>query len=154
MVFADSEDNRVIRAAVQFKNAGYGEPILIGREDEVRRTMDKLGFGNASLEVQNARLSERNQTYTDFLYNRLQREGFLARDCQRLVNQDRNVFGACMVENSDADAMITGVTRVFSVAFNEISRVVDPLPGKRLMGISLVVGSDRVNDRSTRREER
>ena len=143
VVFAEGEDDRVIRAAVQFKNAGYGEPILIGREDEVRRTMEELGFGNTSLEVHNARLSERNQTYTDFLYNRLQREGFLARDCQRLVNQDRNVFGACMVANGDADAMITGVTRVFSVAFNEISRVVDPLPDQRLMGISLVVASDR-----------
>ena len=97
VVFAEGEDDRVIRAAVQFKNAGYGEPILIGREDEVRRTMEELGFGNTSLEVHNARLSERNQTYTDFLYNRLQRKGFLARDCQRLVNQDRNVFGACMV---------------------------------------------------------
>ena len=143
VVFAEGEDDRVIRAAVQFKNAGYGEPILIGREDEVRRTMEELGFGNTLLEVHNARLSERNQTYTHFLYNRLQREGFLARDCQRLVNQDRNVFGACMVANGDADAMITGVTRVFSVAFNEISRVVDPLPDQRLMGISLVVASDR-----------
>tara|TARA_Y100000766_G_C18526072_1_gene421291 strand:- start:104 stop:439 length:336 start_codon:yes stop_codon:yes gene_type:complete len=69
--------------------------------------------------------------------------GFLARDCQRLVSQDRNFFGACMVVNSDADAMITGVNRAFSFAFNEISRVVDPLPDQRLMGISLVVGSDR-----------
>ncbi|MDP7392295.1 MAG: phosphate acyltransferase, partial [Alphaproteobacteria bacterium] len=70
------------------------------------------------------------------------RDGFLARDCQRLVNQDRNVFGACMVANGDADAMLTGVTRVFSVAFNEISRVVDPKPNQRLMGVSLVAGRD------------
>ncbi len=105
--------------------------------------MEKLGIINASLEVHNARLSERNQTYADFLYNRLQRKGFLARDCQRLVNQYRNVFGACMVVNGDAYAMITGVNRAFSVAFNEIGRLVDPLPDQHLMGISLVVGSDR-----------
>ena len=73
MVAAEGVDDRVIRAAVQFKNAGYGEPVLIGREDEMRRTMEKLGFSNASLEVHNARLSERNQTYADFLYNRLPR---------------------------------------------------------------------------------
>ena len=143
VVFAEGEDDRVIRAAVQFKNAGYGEPILIGREEEVTRMMEELGFGNTKLEIHNARLSEKNQAYTDYLYKRLQRQGFLARDCQRLVNQDRNVFGACMVAHGDADAMVTGVTRVFSVAFNEISRVVDPLPDQRLMGISLVVGSDR-----------
>jgi len=142
VVFAEGEDDRVIRAAVQFRNAGYGEPILIGREEEVRRTMKELGLNDTELEIHNARLSDKNQTYTDFLYNRLQRDGFLARDCQRLVNQDRNVFGACMVANGDADAMLTGVTRVFSVAFNEISRVVDPLPDQRLMGVSLVAGRD------------
>ena len=140
VVFAEGEDNRVIRAAVQFRNAGYGEPILIGREDRVRQTMAELGLDGAELEIRNARLSDKNQTYTDFLYKRLQRDGFLARDCQRLVNQDRNVFGACMVENGDADAMLTGVTRVFSVAFNEISRVVDLKPNQRLMGVSLVAG--------------
>ena len=143
VVFAEGEDDRVIRAAVQFKNAGYGEPILIGREKEVSRMMEELGFDNTKLEIHNARLSDKNEAYTDYLYKRLQRQGFLARDCQRLVNQDRNVFGACMVALGDADAMVTGVTRVFSVAFNEISRVVDPLPDQRLMGISLIVGSDR-----------
>ena len=143
VVFAEGEDDRVIRAAVQFKNAGYGEPILIGREKEVSRMMEELGFGNTKLEIHNARLSDKNEAYTDYLYKRLQRQGFLARDCQRLVNQDRNVFGACMVALGNADAMLTGVTRVFSVAFNEISRVVDPLPDQRLMGISLIVGSDR-----------
>lgn len=143
VVFAEGEDDRVIRAAVQFRNAGYGEPILIGREEEVQRTMKELGLDGTKLEIHNARLSDKNQVYTDSLYARLQRHGFLARDCQRLVNQDRNVFGASMVAHGDADAMVTGVTRVFSVAFNEISRVVDPLPDHRLIGISLVAGRDR-----------
>ncbi|MEL0018977.1 MAG: NADP-dependent malic enzyme [Rickettsiales bacterium] len=144
VVFAEGEDDRVIRAAVQFQNAGYGKPILIGREEEVLRVMKEIGLDGAQLEIHNARLSKKNTVYTDYLYERLQRQGFLARDCQRLVNQDRNVFGACMVAHGDADAMVTGVTRVFSVAFNEISRVVDPLPDQRLMGISLVAGRDRL----------
>ena len=142
VVFAEGEDDRVIRAAIQFRNAGYGEPILIGREDRVKQTMGELGLSGSELEIHNARLSDKNQIYIDFLYKRLQRDGFLTRDCQRLVNQDRNVFGACMVANGDADAMLTGVTRVFSVAFNEISRVIDPLPNQRLMGVSLVAGRD------------
>ena len=142
VVFAEGEDDRVIRAAIQFRNSGYGEPILIGREDRVKQTMGELGLSGTELEIHNARLSDKNQIYIDFLYKRLQRDGFLTRDCQRLVNQDRNVFGACMVANGDADAMLTGVTRVFSVAFNEISRVIDPLPNQRLMGVSLVAGRD------------
>ncbi|MBO90061.1 MAG: NADP-dependent malic enzyme [Rickettsiales bacterium] len=142
VVFAEGEDDRVIRAAIQFRNAGYGEPILIGREGRVKQTIEELGLNGSGLEIHNARLSDKNQIYADFLYKRLQRDGFLARDCQRLVNQDRNIFGACMVANGDADAMLTGVTRVFSVAFNEISRVIDPRPNQRLMGVSLVTGHD------------
>ena len=63
------------------------------------------------IEIHNARLSHNNRKYADFLYARLQRHGFLLRDCQRMVNQDRNVFAACMVATGDADAMVTGLTR-------------------------------------------
>ncbi len=144
IVFAEGEDERVIRAAVAFRNAGYGRPILIGRENEVRKTMAGLGLAEGNgLEIHNARLSDKNTLYADFLYRRLQRRGFLFRDCQRLVNRDRNVFAACMVALGEADGMVTGATRAFSVAFQEVSRVIDPLPDARLMGVMLVVTRDR-----------
>jgi len=143
VVFAEGEEDRVIRAALQFRSAGFGEPVLIGREARVRETMQKLGVDGADLEIHNARVSTKNVEYGEFLYGRLHRKGFLARDCQRLVNQDRNVFAACMVAAGDADAMVTGITRVFSVAFNEVNRVIDPTEGERLMGITLVAAPDR-----------
>ncbi|MBV9217820.1 MAG: NADP-dependent malic enzyme, partial [Methylobacteriaceae bacterium] len=74
---------------------------------------------------------------------RLQRKGFLFRDCQRLINQDRNHFGAAMVAAGDADAMVTGVTRNFSIALDEVRRVIDPKPGHRMMGVSLVLARGR-----------
>ena len=80
------------------------------------------------IEITNARLSDRNEQYTELLYRRLQRQGALYRDCLRMVNQDRNVFAACMVADGDADAMVTGVTRSFSTALEEIRRVIDPSP--------------------------
>ena len=88
----------VIRAAIAFRNAGYGDPVLLGKAENVEQTMASLGIaGTSELEIHNAALSTDKTTYSEFLYNRLQRRGFLFRDCQRLVNQDRNVFGACMV---------------------------------------------------------
>ena len=72
------------------------------------------------------RLSSRNAAYAAYLYERLQRHGFLQRDCQRLVNQDRNHFASCMVALGDADAMVTGVTRNFSVALEDVRRCIDP----------------------------
>ena len=102
--------------------------------------MDELGDG---IEVHNARLSTRNGVYTNHLYERLQRQGYLLRDVQRLVNTDRNHFAACMVALGDADAMITGVTRNFSVALEDVRRVIDPKPGHRIIGLSMVIARGR-----------
>src|SRR5262249_17044408 len=89
------------------------------------------------IEIINARLSHRNAAYAAYLYERLQRKGFLQRDCQRLINQDRNHFAASMVALNDADAMVSGVTRNFSVTLAAIRHCIDDKPGPRLMGVSL-----------------
>src|SRR6185436_9380475 len=96
----------------------------------------ELGRG---IEIINAALSRRNSNYAAHIYERLQRQGYLFRDCQRMVNQDRNTFASCMVALDDADAMVTGVTRNFSVALEDVRRVIDPKPGHRVIGVSLVL---------------
>src|SRR5256884_1234294 len=144
VVFAEGEEEQVIRAAASFVNEGLGTALLVGREDRVRNSALSLGIElGGSIEIINARLSQRNAAYAAFLYERLQREGFLQRDVQRLVNQDRNHFAACMVALGDADAMVTGVTRNFSVALEDIRRCIDPKPGHRVMGVSLVLARGR-----------
>ena len=141
VVFAEGEEAKIVRAAVAFRNAGYGTPILIGREDRVRNTMLTLGLGNVEgIEIHNARLSDRNAAYAAFLYDRLQRRGMLARDCQRMVNQDRNVFAACMVATGDADAMVTGLTRSNAVCLDDIGQAIDTAPGAIAFGLTLMLG--------------
>jgi len=140
IVFAEGEEERTIRAALVFRDNGYGTPVLIGREELVRETMKNLGITDTKgLEIHNARLSTRNAPYTDLVYGRLQRDGFLRRDVQRMVNQGRNVFGACMVAMGDADGMVTGLTRRFPECYGDIKRVIDVEPGKVAMGYSIVV---------------
>jgi malate dehydrogenase (oxaloacetate-decarboxylating)(NADP+) len=145
VVFAEGEEEQVIRAAYSFVNQGLGSAILVGREDRVRRVATEAGFDLAEkgIEIHNARLSSRNSVYAQFLYERLQRRGFLFRDCQRLINQDRNYFAAAMVAQGDADAMVTGVTRNFSIALEEVRRVIDHKPGHRVIGVSLVLARGR-----------
>jgi malate dehydrogenase (oxaloacetate-decarboxylating)(NADP+) len=144
VVFAEGEEEQVIRAAASFVHQGLGTALLVGREDRVRQSAlesaVELGEG---IEIVNARLSTRNAAYINYLYERLQRRGYLVRDCQRLVNQDRNHFAACMVALGDADAMVTGVTRNFSVALEDIRHVIDPKPGHRVIGVSVVVARGR-----------
>ncbi|MBV9630313.1 MAG: NADP-dependent malic enzyme [Xanthobacteraceae bacterium] len=140
VVFAEGEEEQVIRAAMSFVQQGLGTALLVGREERVRQTAKEAGIEiGDDVEIINARLSRRNASYAAYLYERLQRRGFLQRDCQRLVNQDRNHFAACMVALGDADAMVTGVTRNFSVALEDIRRCIDPKPGHRVMGVSLVL---------------
>ncbi len=144
VVFAEGEEEQVIRAAATFVEQGLGTALLVGREDLVRQSAQEAGIElGEGIEVINARLSTRNQTYINFLYERLQRHGYLLRDCQRLVNTDRNHFAACMVALGDADAMVTGVTRNFSVALEDIRHVIDPKPGHRVIGVSLVIARGR-----------
>jgi malate dehydrogenase (oxaloacetate-decarboxylating)(NADP+) len=144
VVFAEGEEEQVIRAAASFVHQGLGTALLVGREDRVRESAAALGVElGGGIEIINARLSTRNASYAAYLYERLQRKGYLQRDCQRMVNQDRNHFAACMVALGDADAMITGVTRNFSVALGDIRDVIDPKPGHRVIGVSLVLARGR-----------
>jgi malate dehydrogenase (oxaloacetate-decarboxylating)(NADP+) len=145
VVFAEGEEEQVIRAAMSFVNQELGRAILVGREERIRQTAARIGLEleDKNLEIHNARLSHRNAVYAQFLYERLQRQGYLFRDCQRLINQDRNSFAAAMVAQGDADALVTGVTRNFSIALQEVRRVIDPKPGHRVIGVSLVLARGR-----------
>ncbi len=145
VVFAEGEEEQVIRAAMSFVNQGLGRAILVGREDRITETATFLGIDleGKDIEIHNARLSHRNATYAQFLYERLQRHGYLFRDCQRMINQDRNHFAAAMVQLGDADAMVTGVTRNYSVALEDVRRVIDEKPGHRLIGLSIVLARGR-----------
>jgi len=144
VVFAEGEEEQVIRAAASFVQQGLGTAQLVGREERVRETAKNTGIElGEGIQIVNARLSQRNAAYAAYLYERLQRKGFLARDCQRLINQDRNHFAAAMVALGDADALVTGVTRNFSLALSDIRHCIDDKPGHRVMGISLVLARGR-----------
>ncbi|MGL4243128.1 MAG: phosphate acyltransferase, partial [Beijerinckiaceae bacterium] len=112
--------------------------------ERIRETAAQVGveIGNV-IEIHNARLSLRTAAYAQYIYERLQRKGALFRDCPRMVNQDRNHFAAAMVATGDADAMVTGLTRNYSVALSDVTRVIDQKPGHRMIGVSLVLARGR-----------
>jgi malate dehydrogenase (oxaloacetate-decarboxylating)(NADP+) len=141
IVFAEGEEPTVIRAAHAFEAAGLGHAVLVGREELVKENMITAGLdpNETRLEIINARLSDWNPEFVDFLYERLSRQGYLKRDVQRLINQDRNSFAASMVALGHADGMVTGVTRSYDQVLEEVLRVIDPAPGGRVMGMSVVL---------------
>lgn len=146
MVFAEGEEERAIRAAIAYRNGGYGEAILVARRRKVEAAISDMGIRPDDLEgivIANARESEHNETYLKTLYARLQRKGVLLRDCQRMVNQDRNVFAACMVDAGHADAMVTGLTRTYHTALDEVRRVIPSRAGELVFALTLLIGRGR-----------
>ena len=144
VVFAEGEEERSIRAALLFRNAGYGTPILVGSEERVHAACKALGLpGSDSLEIVNAKISDRRAHYAEVLYRRQQRQGMLPRDAQRLINQRRNVWSAMMVAQGDADAMVTGLTRNYWQSFDEFKTVIDAAPGELPCGLTLLVAKGR-----------
>lgn len=134
-----------MRAALAYVNQGLGTAILVGRDAQMEETALKAGIDldRPNIELVNSRLSDRAGDYADFLYSRLQREGFLFRDCQRLVNTDRNHFSACMVALGDADGLVSGVTRNYSTVLDDVRRVIDPKPDHQVMAATIAITRGR-----------
>ena len=144
IVFAEGEEEQVLRAAYAFQQEGLGKSILIGREEMIREGLKSAGLPvDAEFEIYHSRTATNSETYTDYLYGRLQRRGFLRRDAIRLVNTDRNVYGACMLAHGHADGMVTGVTRHYDVALENVRLALDPRPGERLIGLCIILAKQR-----------
>jgi len=140
VVFAEAEQEVVLRAAVSFKTNGYGDPVLIGREDPVRAGLTRIGADPDAFEIHNSANSCLVPAMIETLYARLQRRGHLLRDVERMVNHERNIFGALMLAMGEADAMVTGLTRNFATTFRQVRHVLDAEPGHTPFGIHMYVG--------------
>ena len=144
LIFAEGEDEKIIRAAVQWRDSGYGTPILVGRADRIRESMKRLHIDNQrGIEIANAAISKHVDDYIEHLYDRLQRKGFLERDVARMVKNDRNIFAACMLAGGQGDALVTGLTRNYNVSFNDIAKVIDSKDNEPLFGMSMLITKDR-----------
>ena len=143
VLFAEGDEPNVLRAAIAFKEGGYGTPVLVGREN-VHDLLRDLGVDRPEdYEVLNSRNSPLVGRAVDFLYARRQRHGMLRREVERTINQDRNAFAAAMLALGEGDAMITGTTRPFSQSLAQVRAVIDDEAGTIPFGISVIVGRHR-----------
>ncbi|MCB2084144.1 MAG: NADP-dependent malic enzyme, partial [Sphingomonadaceae bacterium] len=143
VVFAEAEEDVVLRAAIQFRDFGYGTPVLVGRTKAVADKLHILGVDRpGDFEIQNSADSQHIPAMVDYLYKRLQRKGYTERDVRRMVNQERNVFAALLVALGHGDALISGLTRTFSQTVREVNRVLDPKPDAVPFGIHMMIGKN------------
>ena len=143
VVFAEGEEETVIRAASAYWEAGYGTPLLVGNEEVIRDRMKSIGVEAKGVEFHASCNSAYADKMVEQLYLRLRRRGYLERDCARMINWNRNVFAAMLLDMGHADAMITGVTRHFRQSMLDVNLVIDAVDDKVPAGIHTIVGRSR-----------
>ncbi|NBX74710.1 MAG: NADP-dependent malic enzyme, partial [Alphaproteobacteria bacterium] len=143
LVFAEGEEERAIRAALQFKRSGYGVPMLVGQLDAIRKECAALQIDPGEFDIHDTLTSRYTEQFTQKLYQQHQRQGHLQRDCLRMVRHNRNIFSALLVASGMADGMITGLTRGFMTCYNDIGEVIAPTKNSSAIGISLIMANGR-----------
>ena len=145
VIFTDGEDENTLKAAIAFKNAGLGIPIIVAKEKVVKQRLKEIGYGeNFNIQIINSTDKKMREKYVKFLFKKLQREqGLLERDCDKMVRNDRVIWGSCMVSCGDADAMVTGNTRRYAQSLEKINKVIDPRPGEILFGLNMIVNKGK-----------
>ena len=145
VVFADGEDENTLKAAIAFKNGRLGIPILVGKKEKIKEKLKEIGLSeNFDIKITNSTDSKKREIYTNFLFKKLQREqGLLERDCDRMVRNDRVIWGSCMVSCGDADAMVTGNTRRYASSLEKITKVIEPRPGEIMFGLNMMVSKGK-----------
>ena len=145
MIFSEGEEEQIIRAAVLWHKNGLGESIIVGREDKIRQKAAEIALDGelASLKIINSAISDRVDHYIEYLYGKLQRKGYLHRDCVRMVKNDRNIFASCMLACGDGDAMVTGLTRGYAVSLDNVCKVIDTSKDSIVFGMTLMIAGGK-----------
>jgi malate dehydrogenase (oxaloacetate-decarboxylating)(NADP+) len=145
VVFADGEDEETLKAAIAFKKSGLGTPIIVAKEEIIKKKLKEIGYGeNLNIEIINSKNKSLREKYVKFLFEKLHRkEGLLERDCDKMARNDRVIWGSCMVECGDADAMVTGNTRRYASSLKKIIKVIDARPGEIMFGLNMIVNEGK-----------
>ena len=146
MIFAEGDDNRVLRAALTYQRSGLGQALVVGRESDVAERLTAEGMSDAigELTIVNAANTPHLETYKSFLYTRLQRQGFDRQDVHRLAARDRHVFAALMLAHGHGDGMVTGATRKSAHVLQLLNYVFDAGPKDGAVGVSVLLHKGRV----------
>ena len=144
VIFAEGEDKNMLKAAIEFGKNKLGIPILIGAEKRIREQLKKIGLdANYKIQIVNSTDKEKREKYVKYLYKKLQRDGQLERDVDRLVRNDRIAWGSSMIACKDADAMVTGNIRHYAASIEKLKKVVDSRPGEEIFGMTMIVSKGK-----------
>ncbi len=143
VIFAEGEDERVLRAAQVLLEEGIGEPILIGRPNAVNARLERYGLRirpEKDFEIVNPESDVRYREYVDDYFEIVGRRGVIPEAARTIVRTNTTVIGALALKRGDADALICGVEGRYARHLREVSAIIGKKPGiTDFSGLSLLI---------------
>jgi malate dehydrogenase (oxaloacetate-decarboxylating)(NADP+) len=144
IVFAEADQLDVLKAAQIVHEEGIGFPILLGRKEDILELKEEIGF-DADVPIFDPKMKEedkRRLEYADIFWKSRQRRGISLLDAQKWM-RERNYFAAMMVNQGDADAMVSGFSRSYPSVVKPLMQLIGKAPGISLMATTNMMMTNR-----------
>lgn len=113
VVFAEAENQKILKTAQMVHEEGVAFPILVGNREKIQKIADESGIdisGMPIIDPKNDETHDKRMEYGELFFAKKQRRGFNSYEAKKIM-KDRNYFGSMMVETGEADAMISGLSK-------------------------------------------
>ena len=144
VVFPEGEHDKILRAAKILVDRGIAHPVLLARHDRIAAKLDELGLDTSRVTVIHAKESPQFDDYANRLFKRRRRHGVTLEDARHLM-RSRNYFGSMMVEEGDADGLISGLTQYYAETIRPALQVIGTRPDvQRVAGAYILIFKERL----------
>jgi malate dehydrogenase (oxaloacetate-decarboxylating)(NADP+) len=144
IVFAEADQLDVLKAAQIVYEEGIGKPILLGRKEDILELKEEIGF-DADIPIFDPKTKdedERRMRYAEIFWKERQRRGISLLDAQKWM-RERNYFAAMMVNEGDADAMVSGYSRSYPSVVRPLMQLIGKAPGISLIATTNMMMTNR-----------
>jgi malate dehydrogenase (oxaloacetate-decarboxylating)(NADP+) len=144
IVFAEADHLDVLKAAQIVYEEGIGKPILLGNKELILELKEELGF-DAEVPIYDPKTAEednRRLRYAEIYWKSRQRRGISLLDAQKWM-RERNYFAAMMVNEGEADALVTGFSRSYPTVARPIMQLIGKAPGISLIATTNMMMTNR-----------
>jgi len=142
LVFAEADNQKILKAASILYDDGVAYPILLGEENKIRKIASENHIDLSDIPIIDPRseaMDERRNVYAEIFFKKRQRKGYNFYESKKIV-RERNYFGCMMVETGDADAMISGLTKNYADAIRPALQVIGTEEGvTKIAGMYLLL---------------
>jgi malate dehydrogenase (oxaloacetate-decarboxylating)(NADP+) len=144
VVFPEGEHDKILRAAKILVEDGIAHPILLARREVIADRLRALDLSESRLTVIHTESSDKFEAYAQRLHELRRRDGMTLEEARKRVRL-RNYYGSLMVEQGDADGLISGLTQSYPETIRPALQIIDTRPGvRRVSGAYILILNERI----------